>query len=148
MDEAAIREALVRHWQYGGRDEDRAHAIYHDDAVLELPQSGERFVGKSNFLTWRKRYPAKLDFRIRRITGEGDLWVAENLISYDGATWMFAVSIIRFRGDRVAHEAVYVMDGFDAAPWRSAWATMFDPIASVAPTEWREGEPFGIEPLG
>ena len=48
---------------------------------MEFSQSGERFVGKPNFLTWRKQYPAKLDFRIRRITGEGDLWVTENLIS-------------------------------------------------------------------
>ena len=144
MDEAAIREALVRHWLYGGRDEDKAHEIYHDDAVLELPQSGERFIGKSSFLAWRRRYPAKLDFRIRRISGEGDLWVTENLISYDGASWMFAVSVLRFRGDRIAHEAVYVMEGFDAPEWRREWATMFDPLASIPPSEWREGVPFGI----
>jgi hypothetical protein len=144
VDEATIREALVRHWQYSGSDEERSHEIYHDDAVLEFPQSGERFVGKANFLSWRKRYPAKLDFRLRRFTSAGDVWVAENLISYDGAPWMFTVSILRFRGDRVAHEVIYIMDGWDAAPWRGEWATMFDPIASVAPAEWREGEPFGI----
>jgi len=140
----AVRRALLRHWRYAGRDEDIVHEIYHDDAVLEFPQSGERFIGKSSFLTWRKQFPAKLDFRIRRITGQGDLWVAENLISYDGAPWMFDVSVLRFRGDKVAHESVYVMEGFEAAGWRSTWATMFDPLASVAPDEWREGEPFGI----
>jgi SnoaL-like domain len=148
VDEAAIREALVRHWQYGGRDEYKAHEIYHDDAVLEFPQSGERFFGKSTFLAWRRQYPAKLDFRIRRITSEGDLWVVENLISYDGGPWMFTVSILRFRGDRVAHEASYIMDGWDAAPWRGEWATPFDRLASVAPNDWRVGEPFGIGPLG
>ena len=73
MDEAAIREALVRHWQYEGDDFGRSHEIYHDDAVLEFPQSGERFVGKENFLTWRKRYPAKVDFRIRRLAHADDL---------------------------------------------------------------------------
>jgi hypothetical protein len=36
MNEAVIRELLVRHWQYGGRDNDKAHEIYHDDAVPEL----------------------------------------------------------------------------------------------------------------
>ena len=77
--------ALVRHWGYEGRDYDRSHETDHEDALLEFPQSGKRFIGKPNFLTWRKRYPAKLDFRIRRISGEGDLWVTENLISYDGS---------------------------------------------------------------
>ena len=144
MDAAALRTALVRHWECEGRDYDRSHEIYHEDAVLEFPQSGERFIGKPNFLTWRKRYPAKLDFRIRRITGEGDLWVTENLISYDGSPWMFTLNVIRFRGDRIAHEALYVMEGFDAAGWRSEFATMFDPLASVSPAEWQEGVPFGI----
>jgi hypothetical protein len=53
-------------------------------------------------------------------------------------------AVLRFRGDRIAHEAVYVMEGFDAAEWRSEWATMFDPLASVAPGEWQKGVPFGI----
>ena len=66
MDDAAIRKALVRHWEFEGLDYDKSHEIYHDDAVLEFPQSGERFIGRQNFLTWRKKYPAKLDFKIRR----------------------------------------------------------------------------------
>jgi SnoaL-like domain len=144
MDEAGVRRALVRHWQYAGRDEDIVHEIYHDDAILEFPQSGERFIGKQNFLTWRKQYPAKLEFRIRRITGQGDLWVSEGLISYDGSPWMFEVNVLRFRGDRIAREATYVMEGFEAATWRSPWATMFDPLASVAPEEWQEDTAFGI----
>ena len=44
MEEAAIRQALVRQFE-GGRDLDETHEMYHDDAVLEVPQSGERFIG-------------------------------------------------------------------------------------------------------
>jgi hypothetical protein len=40
MDEQAVREALIRHWQYAGRDEDMSHEIYHADAVLEFPPVG------------------------------------------------------------------------------------------------------------
>ena len=87
----------------------------HDDAVLEFPQSGERFVGKENFLTWRKQYPADLDFRMRRITHDGDLWVAENLISYDGSPWMFTVSILQLRGDKIAHGGCTSWKGSEAA---------------------------------
>ena len=42
LDERDLLEALHRHWEYSGKDEDVAHEIYHDDAVLEFPQSGER----------------------------------------------------------------------------------------------------------
>lgn len=138
MNEAAIREALIRHWQFAGVDDDKSHEIYHDDAILELPQSGERFVGKQNFLTWRKKYPARLDFRIRRLSHAGDLWIAENLISYDDSAWMFAVHILHFRGDKISHERAYVFEGFEAAPWRSEWAEMFDPLDGITPAEWRQ----------
>lgn len=138
MDEVAIREKLLRHWEYAGVDEEKAHEIYHDDAILELPQSGERFVGKQNFLAWRKQYPAKLEFKIRRISHGDDLWVGEGLISYDGSPWMFALSILQFRDDKVAHERVYVFEGFEAAPWRTEWAEMFDPLESMTPGEWRK----------
>jgi hypothetical protein len=137
MDEATIREALIRHWRWEGIDYDKSHEIYHDDAVLEFPQSGERFVGKANFLTWRKKYPAKLEFRIRRISHDGELWVTENLISYDGSPWMFTINILRFRGDRIAHERLYVVEGFGAAESRAGWAERFDPLEAITPDDWR-----------
>jgi len=121
LDATTLRAALERHWEHAGKDEDISHEIYHDDAVLEFPQSGERFEGLENFREWRRQYPAHLDFRIRRIKHDGDLVVAENLISYDGAPWMFAVNILEFRGDKVANERIYIADGWEAAEWRSRW---------------------------
>ena len=121
MDEADLLLALQRHWEYSGRDEDVAHEIYHDDAVLEFPQSGERFEGVENFREWRRQYPARLRFHTRRITHRADLVVVENLISYDGAPWMFTVNLLELRGDRVAHERIYIMDGWEAPEWRAPW---------------------------
>lgn len=121
LDETSLQTALERHWQYSGKDEDISHEIYHDDAVLEFPQSGERFEGVENFREWRRQYPAHVDFRIRRINHDGDLVVAENLISYDGAPWMFTVNIMEFRGERVTHERIYIMEGWEAAEWRAPW---------------------------
>lgn len=137
MDESRIRDGLLRHWRFEGIDYDKSHEIYHDDAILEFPQSGERFVGKENFLAWRRKYPAKLDFRIRRISNSGDLWVTENLISYDGSPWMFTVNILHFRGDKIAHERLYVLEGFEPAAWRAPWAETFDPLEAITPSDWR-----------
>ena len=121
LDEKELLVALRRHWEYEGKDYDISHEIYHDDAVLEFPQSGERFEGVENFITWRKQYPATIKFHIRRITHREDLVVVENLISYDGNPWMYTVNLLEFRGDKVAHERIYIMDGWEAAEWRAPW---------------------------
>ena len=48
MDAETVREMLERHFEYAGSDPDAAHDMYH--AVLEFPQSGERFVGVENLV--------------------------------------------------------------------------------------------------
>ena len=40
MDEVAVRAALQHYLDYSTTDDDIAHEIYHDDAVLAFPQSG------------------------------------------------------------------------------------------------------------
>jgi hypothetical protein len=42
LDEQELRAALLRRWEYSGKDEDVVDEMYHDDAVLEFPQSGAR----------------------------------------------------------------------------------------------------------
>jgi hypothetical protein len=49
---------------------------------------------------------------------------------------MFTVNILQFREDKVAHERLYVFEGFEAAPWRPEWAEVFDPLESTTPAEW------------
>ncbi len=121
MDEDAVRAALKRHWDYAGKDEDIVHEIYHEDAILEFPQSQERFIGKENFITWRKQFPAKVEMKIRRIRGLGDFWVAENSIRYDDGPWNYTCSILEFRGDKVARETIYIDQGWEAPLWREKW---------------------------
>ena len=121
MDDESLRAKVVRYLEYSGIDPNIAHQIYHDDAVLEFPQSGERFVGVANFREWRRIYPAKVAFEIRRITGSGSLWVAELSVSYDGGPPMFGVSILEFRGDKVAYERIYGGEPWEAPAWRAKW---------------------------
>lgn len=123
MKESTLLAALRRHWEFEATDTEISHEIYHDDAVLEFPQSQERFEGKENFIAWRKIYPASLRFRIRRLRGRGDFWVAENSISYDGGPWNYACSILEFRGDRVARETIYIAQGWEAPDWRAKWSS-------------------------
>jgi SnoaL-like protein len=118
-----VRELLLRQWTYtGGPNEAKAAEYYHDDALLEFPQSGERFRGKANIQGWRQRYPARLDFEPRRIRGDGDLWVVEAGLRYDGGEPVSVVKIMQFRGDRIERETLYFADPFPAPDWRRPWA--------------------------
>jgi hypothetical protein len=118
-----VRELLVRQWTYtGGPNEANGSELYHDDAVLEFPQSGERFVGRANIDGWRQRYSAQLDFEPRELRGAGDLWVAETGLRYDGGEPLSVVKILQFRGDKVERETLYFAEPFPAPEWRRPWA--------------------------
>jgi hypothetical protein len=121
MDEATFRAMLEQNFEYSRGDPDRAHAIYHDDAVLEFPQSGERFVGVENFREWRSSYPASTTFEFQEIRGRDDLWVVELTVRYDQGPPNFGVSIHELRGDKVARETIYVAEGFEPPEWRAQW---------------------------
>jgi hypothetical protein len=118
-----VRELLLQQWTYtGGPSEAKAAVFYHEDAVLEFPQSGEWFQGKENIQGWRQQYPSQLDFHPREIRGGGDLWVAEAVLTYDGTNPVNVIKIMQFRGDKIARETLYFADPFPPPDWRKPWA--------------------------
>jgi hypothetical protein len=121
MSDHERRELIRRYWESSASGEDLSDEIYHDDAVLEFPQSGERFEGLANFREWRGEYPASVRLEIREMRGEGDLWVVEGTISYDGGPGQPALNILEFRGDKVTRETIYVTETWEAPEWRARW---------------------------
>jgi len=121
-----IRAALDQHWAASdANDFETEHLIYHEDAVLDYPQSGERTRGRHNIECQRAGQPNKKRFTVRRIIGSGDLWVTELILTYDGKP-SYTVSIMEFRDDKVARETQYFGDPFVAAPWRAQWVERMD----------------------
>jgi SnoaL-like protein len=121
MDNQEIRAALDRHWKATvALDLDKAHEIYHDDVIVEFPQSGERISSERNLYELRAHYPAKVTFKIHRVLGEGNLWVTELVITYDERP-VNVVTIMEFKDGKVAHETHYYADPFEPPEWRSQW---------------------------
>jgi len=119
--EQAIRAALDQQWAASdANDFETEHRIYHENAVLEYPQSGERTRGRSNIQNQRASQPNKKRFSIRRIIGSGDLWFTEFILTYDGKP-SYTVSIMEFKGDKVARETQYFADPFAAPASRAKW---------------------------
>jgi SnoaL-like domain len=115
----AIRAALDQHWAASdASDFETEHLIYWEDAVLEYPQSGERTRGRRNIQAQRSSQPSKKRFTVRRIVGSGDLWVTEFVLTYDEKP-SYTVSIMEFRGEKVARETQYFADPFPAPASRA-----------------------------
>jgi hypothetical protein len=124
--EQQIRAALDQHWAASdANDFETEHRIYLEDAVLEYPQSGERTRGRSNIQNQRASQPNKKRFSIRRIIGSGELWVTEFILAYD-AKPSYTVSIMEFKGDKVARETQYFADPFVAPAFRAKWVERMD----------------------
>jgi SnoaL-like domain len=116
-----IRAALDQHWAASdANDFEKEHLIYREDAVLDYPQSGERTRGRSNIQGQRASQPSKKRFTVQRIIGGRDLWVTEFTLTYDGKP-SYTVSIMEFRGDKVARETQYFADPFAAPAFRAQW---------------------------
>jgi hypothetical protein len=120
VDAATLRTLLERNLD-SGSDSVGAHDMYHEDAVLEFPQSDERFEGVESFREWRSSYPAETSFEFREIRGNDDVWVVELTVTYDGDTERFGVSIYELREDRIARETIYVAEGWEPPEWRAKW---------------------------
>ena len=134
-DEATVRRLLERYFEFVGADVERAEELYHEDAVLEFPQSGERFEGRATFTEWRSQYPVSADsmrYRILRQTVRDGFAATELTASYDrGENWLFGVQLADFRGDKIIRERIYVAEGWEAPEWRAKWrsAAPSDPPA-------------------
>jgi hypothetical protein len=120
--DASTRARIEEHWTASERgDSDTEHAIYTADAILDYPQSGERFRSRSKIQAQRGGHPAERHFTVLRIRGGGDLWVSECVITYDGAP-TYSVSIMEFTDGQASHETQYFADPFPAPSSRAALA--------------------------
>jgi hypothetical protein len=127
MGDREIRAALERHWAASdANDFDSEHDIYWDDAVLEYPQSGERILGRPNIQESRTVQPNKKRFSVRRIIGNGDFWITEFVLTYDG-TPSYSVSIMEIRDGKVARETQYFCDPFQPGSSRAHLVELMPP---------------------
>lgn len=104
------------------KDWDGVAQHYHDDVVVEWPQTNERMTSKDACLEVYRNYPGGFpELAPRRIRAEGDMAVAEGDARYpDGSVWR-TVEIFEFRGDKVAKETAYFAQAAEAPEWRSRW---------------------------
>jgi hypothetical protein len=116
----ANRETLEQLWSPSGfLSADEEYERRGPDFVMEMPQSGERVVGRDNMREMQRTIGTPPKARVTRIVGSGDLFVVQAMAEYaDGRLFHVAV-IVEFEDGLIARETRYYAEPFDAAPARA-----------------------------
>jgi ketosteroid isomerase-like protein len=120
MGEAENRQTVERVFQALTEGQvELFHAQFHEDSVIEFPQSGERIVGGESRRAVYRALPGRPS--VRRIVTGGDLGVVEVAVDYgDGVDWR-AVFIYELRDGKIARATAYWAQPFEAAASRAEW---------------------------
>jgi hypothetical protein len=122
------------------QDWDRLGEIIHADAVLEYPQSGERFRGLANIRAQFENYPdlgpgqsevqeiiggttyaLTPSYTVIGIEGSGSRGTAIIRVRYpDGSLW-WAVNVYELRDGRMSRSRTYFAPDFEAPDWRAPY---------------------------
>ena len=122
------------------QDWDRFSEIFHDDAVMEYPQSGEVFRGLTNIRAQFENYPdlgpgnselAEVigdetfaltpSYTVIRVEGSGVKGTAVIRIRYpDGSRW-WAINLFEVSDGRIRRSRSYFAPDFEAPEWRAPY---------------------------
>jgi hypothetical protein len=119
------RELLERLWTSDSElvlSAEAEHEMRTEDYVLEMPQSGERIVGRDPMRAMQQEYPNPPSIKILRITGSGDNFVVLGRSDYSGDVY-YVANVVEFRDGRIARETRIYGAPFDPPAWRAKYAT-------------------------
>ena len=95
--------------------------LFHDDAIMDWPQSGEKVVGAANRRGIYQSFPQLPTITPRRMVSNGDLVVAEATLDYGDPVMFKTVFIFELKDGKIAKETAYWSEPFEAPAWRSKW---------------------------
>ncbi|MGH2446385.1 MAG: nuclear transport factor 2 family protein [Candidatus Limnocylindria bacterium] len=122
-------------------DWSRLADVFHPDAVLEFPQSAERFRGLANIRAQFEQYPdmdpggselaevigerrayaLSPSYTVIGVEGSGDRGTAIIRVRYpDGSLW-WAVNVYELRDDRITRSRTYFAPDFEPPEWRAPY---------------------------
>ena len=122
------RQLVERFWRTMNENDSRAAGqLFHDDYVLDWPQSGERIRGRANFAAINEHYPAsgRWVFNVHRVIADGK-GAATDVAVTDGAISARALSFFEIRDGLIWRMTEYWPDPFEPAAWRMQWTERID----------------------
>jgi hypothetical protein len=108
-------------------DPEEEYSVRHEDYVMEMPQSGERFRGRENMRAFQEAYPTQPPstwmrrIRLRRVLLRDGLWVVEGTADYPDGRKLDVVLILELRDGKMWRDRWYFAEPFEAPEWRAQW---------------------------
>lgn len=104
-------------------DPEEEYDARHEDYVMEMPQSGERFRGRENMRAFQRAYPitSPPTVRLRRVLVRKELWIVEGIIDYDDGRVLALAMICELRDGKMWRDRWYFAEPFEAPEWRAQW---------------------------
>ena len=115
------RELVRRFWAaMQANDWKSAAGFLGPQCVIDWPCSGERIVGRDNFVAVQVRYPTntgRWNFDVHRLVAEGNVVVSEVTVS-DGEQSALVVAFSDVDGDQIVRQVEYWPAAYDPMPGR------------------------------
>jgi hypothetical protein len=102
--------------------------VRHQDYVMEMPQSGERFRGRERMRAFQEAYPTPPpSIEFRRVLVKEGLWVVEAVSDYGGGQVFDVVLIFELRYGKMWRDRWYFAEPLEAPEWRAQWVERMEP---------------------
>ena len=133
------------------KNHDALEALFTDDYVDEMPQSGERIRGRANAIAYIRSYPGGVGtvdpastrlvgaedrwvitpmYAPLRIEGSGDVYTYVGTATYsNGETWQM-IQIIELRQGKIAKTTSWFAAPFEAPEWRAPFVERFPALGA------------------
>jgi hypothetical protein len=108
-------------------DPEEEYNMRHEDYMMEMPQSGERFRGREKMRAFQEAYSTNRgetpppSIRLRRVLVKEGLWVAEGIYDYGDGQELDTVLIFELRDGKMWRDRWYFAEPFEAPEWRAQW---------------------------
>ena len=123
MDEEQARQFLTQ--LYSNLSPEEEYNVRHQDYVMEMPQSGERFRGRENMRAIQRARGNQANppryLQLRWVLVKEGLWVVEALNDYGGGQVYDMVVIMELREGTMWRDRWYFAEPFEAPEWRAQW---------------------------
>jgi hypothetical protein len=121
MDEEQARQFLTQ--LYSSLSPEEEYEVRHQDYMMEMPQSGERFRGRENIRAFQRarnyHSTPPQSLLLRRVLVKEGLWVVEGVIDYDDGRVFDVVVISELKDGEMWRDRWYFAEPFEAPEWRS-----------------------------
>ena len=124
MDEEQARQFLTG--LYSRLSPEEKYEVRHEDYVMDMPQSGERFRGRENMRAFQRAHPALVSAGAPS-AGQGGTVGRRGAIDYGDGRVFAVVVISELRDGKMWRDRWYFAEPFEAPEWRSQWVERMEP---------------------